>query len=232
LGRAPTSPLSLIVEYPIEHDPLDGLDAAQRALQRPDLWQLSLNEEFLRRRRAVQKAEIYPSLSLAASYGYVTRRLPELTHLGHDFWSASMSVSLPLFDGLSTRGQVKETEALIRRAQHERMDAQRRAQAEVMQTLGELEAARANLTSSELNMQLAEAAMEQTTLRYRLGKGDYLSVLNAQTDRYQARSNLILARFEVLTGTAKLKRALGASPTAPLSSVLAAVPSQAVESEQ
>jgi outer membrane protein TolC len=78
-------------------------------------------------------------------------------------------------------------------------------------------------------MDAAEDALEQITLRYQLGKTDYLSVLNVQTERSLARSNLIQARNEVLTLTATLKRALGFTPTVPLAEISAALASLSVQ---
>ena len=78
-------------------------------------------------------------------------------------------------------------------------------------------------------MTAAEDALEQMNLRYQLGKADYLSVLNTQTERFQARSNYIQARHEVLTLTASLKRALGYAPTEPLSVICKELKGSAAE---
>jgi outer membrane protein TolC len=56
-------------------------------------------------------------------------------------------------------------------------------------------------------------------LRLELGQARYLDVLLAESNRAQARSNVIDARFEVLRRTASLKRALGYSPLTPLTEI-------------
>ena len=83
------------------------------------------------------------------------------------------------------------------------------------------EAARENHAAAELNLSAAEKALEQTTLRYEVGKSEYLSVLNAQSDRFAARSHLIEARYDVLSQTATLKRAMGVNPRTPLARIRA-----------
>jgi len=178
-----------------------------------------LLELILRKNRGAQKAEHRPYLSADASYGYVTVALDALTDPGHDFWSANVSLNIPLFDGWLTRGKIKETEASIRRLEYEIEDARRQARLELMSLAGDLEAARMNFAAAERNLGAAADALDQMTLRYELGKADYLSFLDAETQHLQARSNHIEARNDVLTLTAALKRALGFSPSMSLTEI-------------
>jgi len=90
--------------------------------------------------------------------------------------------------------------------------ARRAARSEVLTGLDRLRTARANLEAADLNRRMAEDASTQVSLRYELGKADQLEVLNAQAARFAARTNLVRARYEVLTTTATLKRAMGLSP--------------------
>ncbi|MCK4305883.1 MAG: TolC family protein, partial [Candidatus Eisenbacteria sp.] len=219
MGRETLSPLAVYSGIPVETDSIDPAGAAARVHERPDIRQMDLFVGMLRKNRGAQKAAHQPSLSADASYGYVTRDLDELTDKGHDSWSASLTLKVPLFDGLLTKGKVQETEASIRRVRYEYEEVLRQARLEVLSLLGDLEAARANLSASHLNMTAAEDALRQMTLRYELGKADYISVLHVQTERSLARRNLIQARNEVLTLTASLKRALGFDPTVPLAEV-------------
>jgi outer membrane protein TolC len=56
-------------------------------------------------------------------------------------------------------------------------------------------------------------------MRFDLGQDDFVDVLNAQSQRFDARRNLIEARYDLLVQTAALKRSLGSDPTLPLSQV-------------
>jgi outer membrane protein TolC len=230
MGREALAPLAVESEIPVETASIDAARAAGRVSERPDIRQLDLFAHMLRKNRGAQKSAHRPSVSADASYGYVTKELDELTDKGHDVWSASLTLKVPLFDGFLTKGQVQETEAWIRRTRREHEEATRQARLEVLSLLGDLGAAHANLSASELNMTAAEDALEQITLRYQLGKTDYLSVLNVQSERSLARSNLIEARNDVLTLTASLKRALGFAPTVPLAEIGRALPSPSVHS--
>ncbi len=221
MGRDPLAPIGVQTSVAVERAPVDPDVATALVHRRPDLRSLALLERIQRKNRGAQKAGHRPSLSANAAYGYVTSDLADMFDEGHDFWSASLSLTVPLFDGLQTRGNVQEVEATIRRIGLEYEQALRQARLEVLSLHGSLEAARENLTAAQLNLTAAEDARDQVNLRYELGKADYLSVLDVQADWLLARSNYIQARNEVLTLTASLKRALGFSPDVSLSDVVA-----------
>ena len=213
-------------EFPLEDDPISREDALAFARRRPDVERDRLQTELLRIQRSAQKATNHPYLTVDGSYGYVSRELGDLTDEGHDFWRTSVSVTWPLWDGQVVRGQVQETEAAIRRSEFALDDRLRRAEGEILEALDRLEVARSDLQAAGLNMEMAERALTQVTLRYELGKADQLEVLNSQAERFSARSNLLRARYEVLSTTATLKRAMGVSPRVSLAQALAGVKSE------
>jgi outer membrane protein TolC len=216
LGRDPLVPISVSSEVELERGSLDPEVVTALALRRPDVRALQLEERLHRTNKRATRAEHLPYLSMFGSWGYVAKEFDELGTDGQDAWRASVSLQIPLFDGFVTRGRLKEAEADIQQTIFRREDTERRARMEALSLLGELDAARANLRAAELNMTRAEDALRITTLRYENSKADYLAVLNAQSDRFRARQNLIQARYEVLTGTAGLKEAIGISPLEPL----------------
>lgn len=212
MGREPHQPLAVRNEQLVETEPPDRERLLALAQQRPDLGQVQLMTDILRRNRQAQKADMRPYLSVDGAYGYVGRGLDDLTDKGHDFWRASVALNVPLFDGLLTKGLVGETEATIRRTESELAGMRRQVTVEVLELLDSLQTAQDNLRAARLNLTRSEDLLEQMTLMLRLGKADYLSVLEAEASRSQARSNLIEARYEVLTLSASLKRASGVSP--------------------
>lgn len=220
LGRDPLTPVSVRAEFPIEDDDVSPRAATALARRRPDVRQQQLFSELLRIQRSAQKANNHPYLTLEGSYGYVGRDLDTIADDGHDFWRTSVTLTWPLWDGQVVKGQVQQTEASLRRSEHALDDQRRRAEAEVLQALDDLEVARTDLAAADLNMARAEQAFSQVGLRYELGKADQLDVLNAQSERFAARSNLLRARHQVLAVTATLKRAMGMSPLEPLARTL------------
>ncbi|MCK4413002.1 MAG: TolC family protein [Candidatus Eisenbacteria sp.] len=223
IGRPAYTPIAVETDAPLELEVIDPDLAVTAVTRRPDISELDVYQRILHRSRGAIKSEHHPSLAADASYGYVTGELPELTDEGHDFWSASVTLKVPLFDGLRTKGRIQEAEAQIRRARLQCEEALRRARLEILSILGDLEAARRNHAAAKLNRIAADDALTQVSLRYELGKADYISVLDVQADRLLAQSNRIQARNEVLTLTASLKRAMGFAPTVPLRGILDAL---------
>ena len=215
LGREPYEPIAVERNLAVETTTLDRDALIGRVDSRLDLLERRREIEILRKTRGARKSFGRPYFSLAGSYGYVGRELDTLSDTGHDFWSASVALTVPLFSGLLTRGRVKETEAAILRSGRELEDAERRASAEIVRLHGELLAARENREAAELNLRQAELLVAQITRRYEVGKSEYLEVLNAQSERFRARTQEITARSEVFVRGAELKRALGYDPSQP-----------------
>jgi outer membrane protein TolC len=219
MGRDPGEPLALHVDFLLETDELDEDLAVELAMQRPDIQRALMQEDYLRKERDVLKSEMHPYLIANGSYGYVTREIEDLVDEGHDYWAAGLGLTIPIFDGFLTKGRIQERDASIRRTQFEVRGIRRRAEEEVRGAVGDLEIARENLQIALLNRDQAEKALGQTNRRYELGKAGYLDVLNAQSARFTARSNLIQAYYDVLVGTAVLKRSVGLNPTQPLAAI-------------
>lgn len=224
LGRDPLTPVAVVASFPLEPDPVSTELALAWAMRRPDLEVQRRQSDLHALQRGVAAAQNHPYLSMEGQWGYVTRDLGELTDDGHDYWRAAVTFHVPLFDGLLTKGQKQEAEAELRRNEERVRELMREIHDEVLGALDELEIAREDLAAAELNLQSADLAFEQISLRYELGKSDHLAVLNAQAERFTARTILIDARYRVLSSLATLKRAMGFSPQVPLAQILATAP--------
>ncbi len=219
MGLPPESPLSIRREQDLERDLVDHDTAITLAMKRPDVGMSQLLTDMLKQSRKAQKADMRPYLSVDGSYGFVGKKLKDLDDTGHDFWRATVALNVPLFDGLLTKGLVNETDASIRRNEVELSGLKRGIRADVLELLDALDVSRANLRAAELNLTRSEDLLETSKLELRLGRTDYLTVLQSEASRSLARSNLIQARYDVLTTTASLKRAIGVSPMLPLAAV-------------
>ncbi len=216
MGRRPETPLQVLNEVDLEMEPLEEAAALDLVSGRPELKAAAKFIDILGRNRQAQRADNRPYLTVSGAYGYVGRTTNSLFVNGHDSWRATVALNIPVFDGLLTRGLVKETEAKILRSRAE-LSAQRRdAQLEVLELLANLQGAREVLRAVELNLQQSSAVLEESLLRLKLGKAGYLDVLVAEASVAEARAARIDARFQVLSQTAALKRAMGFSPLVPL----------------
>ncbi|MBC8425782.1 TolC family protein [bacterium] len=212
MDRPPDRQLSGRRDRTREVDAINPGAAVTLAMSGADVGMADLFTDMLKQNRRAQKAEMRPYLSVDGSWGFVGKKIRDLDNTGHDFWRATVAVNVPLFDGLLTRGLVNQTEAQIRRNEVELGGLRRTIRADVLELLDALDVSRANLHAAELNLTRSEDLLETSKLELRYGRADYLTVLQSEASRSLARSNLIQARFDVLTTTASLKRAIGVSP--------------------
>ena len=216
MGRRPETPLRIANRQEVELDPLDDAIALQLAQGRPGIAAVSLSVDILGRKRQVQKSDRLPYLNLSGSYGYIGKTADTVFDEGHDTWRATAALTVPIFDGLLTKGLIGETDAQIRRTEAELNGLRRDVQVEVLEILANLRLARDLLDAVQLNLERSEEVLDESLLMLQLGKINYLDVLLSESNRAEARNNVIEARYTVLTLTASLKRAIGWSPMVPL----------------
>ncbi|MEZ5063315.1 MAG: TolC family protein [bacterium] len=215
MGRDASTPIAVDPAMQLELEPIDGAALLQRVEGRPDLRSTEKQIEFLHKQRGVEAAAQRPSLQLGGAYGYVARDLETLGD--YDYWNATLTLVLPVFDGFFTHGRVREVEGTIARTEQALTEQTRQARLEASTALEELLTAREILAAADLNVAAADRALDQITARFDVGKAEYLRLLNAQSDRMNARSQAIRARYDVLVQTAALKRSLGLDPRTRLS---------------
>jgi multidrug efflux system outer membrane protein len=176
--------------------------------RRPDILQA---EHVLRAETAdigAARAAFFPDISLTASAGVASGSLANLFRSG-GVWTFVPSLLAPIFDGGANRANLDA--ATVQRdigvAQYQK--AIQTAFREVADGLaargtyaGQLAALQGDVADQQRRLDLAQK-------RYADGIDDYLSVLSAQTDLYNARSTLVAAQLGQLTSLVDLYRALG-----------------------
>ena len=219
MGRRPEAPLSIANAQEIEVSALNDEVALRLAQQRPELAASDVYIEILRKNKQAQVSDVRPYLTLFGSYGYVGTTFDSVFDEGHDSWRASAALNIPIFDGLNTSGRVAQTEAQIRRTEAELTGRRREVQVEVLEILANLRMAREVLAAVTLNLERSEEVLDESLLMLQMGKLNYLDVLVSESNRAEANSNVIDARYEVLALTSALKRAIGYSPLLPLQAI-------------
>jgi len=219
MGRRPETPLKIANFQEVETAPIVDATALEMAQQRPDLMATQLYVDILGSNRKALKSDLYPYLTVSGGYGYVGKNTDTLFDDGHESWRAQVAVNVPVFDGMLTRGQVKEASAQILRTEAQLIGARRDVQVEVLELMANLRMAREVLDAALLNLEQSEEVLDESLLMLQLGKINYVDVLVSEANRVDARSNVIDAKYEVLVLTAALKRAVGRSPLTPLTDI-------------
>jgi len=219
MGRRPETSLKVANEQMVERDPLNENRALELAQIRPELEATALFIDILEKNKQAQVADYRPYLTMYGTYGYVGKTFDSVFDDGHESWRASVALNIPIFDGLLVKGKVAETEGRIRRSEAELTGRRRDVQVEVLEILANLRMARQVLDAVILNQVRSEEVLDESLLMLQMGKVNYLDVLVSESNRAEARSNVIDARYEVLVLTSSLKRAVGFSPLLPLNSI-------------
>lgn len=185
-------------------------EALGRAFEkRPELAALRAGAALRREGVESAKAGYKPSLQVFAGYGSksseFTRDLSEELH----GWEAGAQLNWSIFDGMLTKGRVREARALQQRAEEEIEDVTRKVELEVRTAWSFFVEAREVLESQKKVQELAEEALRLAIARAGAGSATQLDVLDAQTSLTEARTTQVQALHDYAVAVAQLERAMG-----------------------
>ncbi|MFD0667118.1 TolC family outer membrane protein [Ramlibacter sp. MAHUQ-53] len=178
----------------------------------PAIQQARLNLEVARLETTKAKAGHLPTLDLTASRSQ-TRNINGNVTVGTSSRSTvdqfGVTLSVPLFAGFAVQNRVRETLSLEDKAQAD-LDKARRDVAQATRTAyfgvvsgaGQVKALEAAEASSQ-------SALDANRLGYQVGVRINIDVLNAQSQLFQTKRDLAVARYNVLLGQLKLRQANG-----------------------
>ena len=228
-GKTEAQPLPLAAPVKVPAVQPDDVNAwvGQAEDNSPLITQARLGLDVARLETDKAKAGHKPTLDLTASRNFTrnqdgTAATPvssrtQLTQMGVTF-------NLPLFAGFSTQNRIRETLALEERAQAD-LDKARRDVSQSTRTAyfgvvsgtGQVRALEAAEASSQ-------SALDANRLGYQVGVRINIDVLNAQSQLFQTKRDLAVARYNVLLGHLKLRQANGtlkAEDLTPINGLLA-----------
>ncbi|VTU24413.1 Outer membrane protein TolC precursor [Variovorax sp. PBL-H6] len=162
----------------------------------------------------VQKAQAGHKPTIDANLGYNVNRNPQgtSTTTGRSRINAGtigVTFSMPLFAGFAIENRVKETLALedqsrsvLESTRRSVTQATRAAYLGLVSGAGQVKALEAAEASSQ-------SALDANRLGYQVGVRINIDVLNSQSQLYQTKRDLAVARYNVLLGNLKLRQANG-----------------------
>ncbi len=176
--------------------------------RRPDIRASEARLRELNALVGAAEAARFPSIALTGAFGFASDELNTLIHPDSVLWSVGAGLVQPLFDAGKRKEARNEAEA---RYQWEAAEYAKI----VLNAFAEVEAAlltrKMQLERRELVLEyLREARVAQTVAqkRYLRGLVDYLIVLDAQQNRFQAEDNLVLVDLAIMVNRVSLHRAL------------------------
>jgi len=201
LGRAAETAAGVTSQAPAE----PGAAVALALARRPDL--VAERTRFDRARsegRAIQ-AERLPRLDVSAEYGLSNDHWPDAERVR----SATLALSMPIFDGLRREGRASEQGAVARAADVRRRDLEQQVAAEVRGALLDVSSGTEQEAVALERLRLAQDELDQARERFVNGVAGNIEIINAQSSLLRARDALIDARAATATARIALARATG-----------------------
>lgn len=178
-------------------------------LRRPDVQQA---EALLRAEYAnigAARAAFFPRISLTAAAGTASNSLGGLFKAGSGAWSFAPELLLPIFDGGARQANLDTARISRDIGVAEYRKSVQTAFREVADGLAARGTYDTELAARQRNVDAQQRRVTLAEMLYNNGINDYLSVLTAKTDLYNAQINLITARQNRLSALVGLYRALG-----------------------
>jgi multidrug efflux system outer membrane protein len=178
-------------------------------LRRPDLRQAEQKLLSTQARIREAGAAIYPNLSLTANLGTESKALADLFSGPAGIWGLAAGLSQTLFNAGRTEAAIKAADARQDQALIAYEQSLQVAFKEVLDALILHRQARETGEEEVRRVGALKRAAELAELRYQNGVSNYLEVLDARRNLFQAEQGGIEARRMQLAATAYLFKALG-----------------------
>jgi len=183
---------------------VDG--SIQRALQqRADIRSAQAQVAAAERQVSAARAERQPSVALSGYYGVLG---PNPTQ-AHGVFAVTGSVTVPVWQGGRTRGDIQQAEATLHQRQAELTDQRGRVEQDVRTALIEFQTATGQVRLAESNRKYANDTLSQARDRFNAGVATTLEVVQAQEQVAGAESDYVSSLFSANLAKLALARAVG-----------------------
>jgi len=149
-------------------------------------------------------------VALFANYSWDRgQELPPNDKIWREGWQAGAVASVPLFDGLETKGKVDEAAAQLRQVEQGKRALALGIRTQVQQAILALRAAEERIEAEQANVVAANKNHEVAKARYGVGLATNLDVMDAQTQLMQAKAQYLAAVHDHILAWTQLQAALG-----------------------
>jgi len=153
----------------------------------------------------------YPEINANMSYTISSDEFSKLVEEKDDSWNLTsvLSLSVPLFSGYNTSSKIQLSQIDIRVKQNEYSSLKNDLIAQIEPWLTTLEDFKETIPIYEDILSSAEEDLVLVQERYRFGTATILELLDAQVSVTQARSNLVISKYDEQILTANIQALLG-----------------------
>jgi outer membrane protein TolC len=210
LGLSLDTPLTVkgeLVSPPLDPVTEAVIDEAQA--QRPELRQLDYQRLMAGEMLKMARGASLPTLAIGGVYNLWSDALNFRKSSWQNYYTISLSLSVPLFNGFDTLAKIGQSKAALREIEWNRKGLAEMISLEVKQAVLDRAQARETLVSQEKNVEQAREAVRIAELNYSEGLATNLDVLTAQVGLRQASTNYSQALYDCVISDAMLEKALG-----------------------
>ena len=160
---------------------------------------------------AVKVAEgaLYPTLSVQGNFQQNWLSTQNLTSMNSYNASVLGTLSVPIYQGGAEYSAIRQAKETLAQKRLDLDTARDQVRQSVVQSWGNLEAAKANIDATTAQVQAAEIALNGVREEARVGQRTTLDVLNAQQELVNARVALVTAQRDRVVASYTLLAAVG-----------------------
>jgi outer membrane protein TolC len=209
-GLPPTEQYDISDDVPFAAaPPLTLDDAVNQALdQRADLKAAEAQVRSAERALTAARDERYPSLSLSADYGVIGTNPGQ----AHGTFTAAATLTVPIWRGGRTEGDIEEADAALRQRQAELEDQKSQIESDVRNAYLDLQAAASQVQVAQQNLDVTRQTLAQERQRFEAGVSNDVVVTQAQESVASAELDYINSVFAHNVAKLSLARAIGNAP--------------------
>lgn len=184
---------------------------SQAYLNKPEMILRSLGVDISRWSIEMARSGWRPQVNANAGYSFTSNNTANMLNNRHNLWNVGVSVTIPLFDGFSTKAKVDEAKAKYEQANLEKENLSDQIAVEVRRACLDLQEAEAIIGSQKDNIEEAKEALRIAGVSYDNGVGTNLDILDAQVSLSQIEQNLAEGIYDYQMAHAYLDRTMGKS---------------------
>jgi outer membrane protein len=175
----------------------------------PSVASAEYNVDVAQLQVKVAEGALYPSLSVQGNFTQNWLSTSSLSVMNSYSASVLGTLSVPIYQGGGEYSLIRQAKETLGQKRLDLDDARDTARQNVVQSWGQLEAARANIEATQSQVQASEIALNGVREEARVGQRTTLDVLNAQQTLVNARVSLVTAQRDRVVASYTLLSAVG-----------------------
>jgi len=177
------------------------------AAHHPDLENIKTQKELRGKEAELLNKEYYPNFYAFGITNVEDSQIP----MGNFNWNVGVTVSysLPFFKGSNFQEKVEQSKIRIDALQENENAVMQQLETNVKNTLVKLEDIKSRLSGTQKIIKLAEESLTTSNMKYNIGKGNSLDVLDAETVLTTAKLNYNQIVIDLLSTIAEVNYSIG-----------------------